>query len=103
MTSCVAAFAVIMTTGMNGSDGSAFSDTTDFDPIQLGHHDVEQDQDRGNELRVTASASSPSMAVTMSVAVRGEAAPEDFDIIRIVVGDEDQRRRPHLRSSLARL
>ena len=40
--------------------------TADLDAVQLGHHDVEQDQVRTARARAAASASSPSAAVQIS-------------------------------------
>ena len=62
-TSAWLARAVTRITGMKAARPGLQPD--DFQPVDLGHHDVEQDQ-VGQRSAVLASASSPSLAVTTS-------------------------------------
>ena len=71
-----------------------FQLAADRDAVELGHHDVEQDQVglrfMGDREGLLAVAGGDDI-----VAVGGEAHAQDANIGRIVVGDQDPRRIPH--------
>ena len=93
-TSCESVFAVTMMIGMNGRDGVVLEPPADLDAVQLRHHDVEQDQVRLRSL-VRGRAPRRRRCRDDLVAVRGEASLKIVDVVRVVVRDQDARRRPH--------
>ena len=74
---------------MNGSVLSGLEPAHDFEAVDARHHHVEQDQIGRCVRRRDARACSPSIAVSMAVATRLEARPQQLDVVFVIVDDQD--------------